>query len=69
MLIANKLEDNVFGLKDIHQATGCNYPIQEIKDYEKKILSKIGWKLNPPTSNMWGNRLAAQWDLYLDNHP
>ena len=18
---------------------------------------------------MWGNRLAAQWDLYLDNHP
>lgn len=27
----------------------------------------LKWKLNPPTPNMWANRLAQQWDDYLNS--
>ena len=32
------------------------------------MISKLQWKLNPPTVNMWANRFALQWDMYLDSH-
>lgn len=30
-------------------------------------MMKLQWKLNPPTTNMWSNRIALQWDMYLDH--
>ena len=34
---------------------------------ESEIANKLEWKLHPPTSNMWANRIALQWDMYLDH--
>ena len=31
------------------------------------MVRKLEWKLNPPTSNMWANRICLQWDMYLDH--
>ena len=31
------------------------------------MLNTLKWELNPPTSNMWANRLAKQWDDYLES--
>lgn len=27
----------------------------------------LGFKLRAPTVNSWSNRLAVQWDLYVDS--
>ena len=38
----------------------------DVTAMEDEILWKLEWKLHPPTSNMWANRIALQWDMYLD---
>ena len=35
MLIANKVEDNLFGINEIYEAAGCKYEIDEILQYEQ----------------------------------
>jgi len=30
------------------------------------MVTKLKWKLNPPTANMWANRLSIQWDQYIE---
>lgn len=66
MYIANKLEDHIFGVKDICEFTGNDSDI--ILIYELKMVSKLKWKLNPPTANMWANRLSIQWDQYIEKY-
>ena len=34
---------------------------------EFKILETLQWNVNTPTLNCWANRLALQWDVYLDH--
>ena len=69
MLIANKLEDRIFDVDDIYEAMGANYSVNDILAYEIKVIGKLEWKLNPPTSVMWAHRLSAQWDAYLKENP
>lgn len=30
---------------------------------------RLGFKLRAPTINSWANRLAVQWDLYVESVP
>ena len=69
MLIANKLEDNAFAVDGVYEASGRKYSIDKILDYEITVVQVLNWKINPPTANMWANRLAKQWDDYLDDNP
>ena len=32
-----------------------------------RIFETLNFKVNTPTLNSWANRLAVQWDLYIDN--
>ena len=41
ILIANKIEDRIFDLNDLVEAMGRNYHLEEILDYELKIVSKL----------------------------
>lgn len=36
-------------------------------DEEYKIFVSLGFKVNTPTLNSWANRLAVQWDIYLES--
>ena len=33
---------------------------------ELNICITLDYKLNPPTTYMWTNRIITQWDQYLD---
>ena len=66
MYIANKLEDHIFGAKDIGECIGNSGDL--ILTYELKMVTKLKWKLNPPTANMWANRLSIQWDQYIEKY-
>jgi hypothetical protein len=39
-----------------------------IVEYENKILTQLGWRLHPPTANMWANRISQHWDDYTEAH-
>jgi hypothetical protein len=30
-------------------------------------MKTLKYNLNPPTINMWANKVMQQWDLFLDN--
>ena len=45
----------------------CKYTPEQILEEEFKILMTLKFFVNTPTLNSWVNRLALQWDLYLDN--
>lgn len=31
------------------------------------MFETLGFRVNTPTLNSWANRLAVQWDIYLDS--
>lgn len=42
------------------------YSSEEISEEEYNILHTLKFKVATPTLNSWANRLAVQWDMYLD---
>lgn len=34
---------------------------------EYRVFVTLGFKVNTPTLNSWANRLAVQWDIYLES--
>ncbi len=65
MSLANKMEGETFKVRSFQIPTCDN---NEIMELEHKICQTLKWRLNPPTLNMWANRIAQHWDLYLDHH-
>ena len=43
------------------------FEVEDVIQMEVEIAGKLMWKLHPPTNNMWANRIALQWDMYLDH--
>jgi hypothetical protein len=66
MLIAAKLEDKTLSASYLSDTTLNKYTSDEITNMEWDILIRLGFKVNMPTLNSWANRLATQWDMYLE---
>ena len=49
-------------------STEWKYPAPLILDMEGKITRTLRWQLNPPTINMWANRIMQQWDSYIEQN-
>ncbi len=67
LLIAAKLEDKSLTAYYLSEATLYKYTTEQIMEEEYKIFRTLSFRVNTPTLNSWANRLAVQWDLYLEN--
>jgi hypothetical protein len=51
-------------------ASACNiYSEVQMKECEIEIISRLQFKLNPPTLNLWVNLFMIQWDNFIVSDP
>jgi len=69
LFISSKyLEVSIPGLKKYTEFTGDTYSVQEIKDYEKKILGLLKWKLNFLDIFQWSNLILYKWNIFINEY-
>ena len=65
--ISAKLEEiQLPRLKEYAELLSDKYNIKSIIEMEKKICSKLGWRLIVMTKNIWLSWYLCQWDLFID---
>mgnify|MGYP002625500381 CR=1 FL=1 len=69
LLISSKyLEISIPSIKKFSEFTGETYSVQEIKDYEKKILGLLKWKINYVDILQWSNLILYKWNIYINEY-
>ena len=69
LLLSSKyLEVSIPGIKKYTEFTGDSYSVQEIKDYEKKILGLLKWKLNFADIFQWSNSILYKWNIFINEY-
>jgi len=69
LLISSKyLEISIPCIKKFSEFTGETYSVQEIKDYEKKILGLLKWKINYVDILQWSNLILYKWNIYINEY-
>ena len=69
LLLSSKyLEVSIPNVKKYSEFTGYTYSDQEIKDYEKKILGLLKWKLNLVDIFQWSNFILYKWNIFINEY-
>jgi len=69
LLLSSKyLEVSIPSVKKYTEFTGDTYSVQEIKDYEKKILGLLKWKLNFVDIFQWSNLILYKWNIFINEY-
>lgn len=64
--IAVKTEEvNGIRIQNLLEMTGNVYTESQVKETERDLVIKLGWKLCPPTLNGWMNVIINLWDMYI----
>ena len=67
IVISAKLEEiQLPRLKEYAELLSSKYNIKSIIEMEKKICSKLSWRLIIITKNIWLSWYVCQWDLFID---
>ena len=66
LYISSKMEEVQMRCVSDYLASACNiYSEQEMKTCEIEMITKLDFKLNPPTLNLWANWYMVQWDNFI----
>lgn len=69
LLISSKfLEIYIPSLEKFIEFTGDAYSIQEIIEYEQKILKLLDWKLNYVNIFQWSNIILQKWNIFIEKY-
>lgn len=70
LYISSKMEEIQMRCVSDYLASACDiYSETQMKDCEIEIISKLEFKLNPPTLNLWVNLFMIQWDNFISSDP
>ena len=66
LYIASKMEEVQMRNVNDYLSSACNiYTEQQMMNCEIQIITKLDFKLNPPTLNLWANWYMNQWDNFI----
>lgn len=70
LYISSKMEEVQMRCMGDYLASACDiYSESQMKECEIEIISKLEFKLNPPTLNLWVNLFMIQWDNFIISDP